>query len=781
MKGKNKFIAIVTVFVMLIMLSGGCGGGGSKQPEKGRIQSQDNGSVNNDNTVQVKAGTGRFFENEITLPGELQNINALKRLEDGSIAVIGSSRNSRNGKKTGRENSYSYYIFKSNDKGQTWEKAEIKGLSGKFMQNAAIAPDGGAAIFSYAETGKINTYISDAGGETESFSFEFPDKKDTGHVMCADYDSEKNLVVLDAEGSLFKLGSDGTCKKAFDTQGESINYFYITGDILVAAGDNGILFFNTSNGEMSGNEELLDSLIAKNQNLASASSDSGWPMAFAAEGGGNGDSLFFASEDGIFHFTRGGSIAEQLVEGQLVSLGSGNVIFQGMAVLDMENIIIAAGTSAGYKLFLYSYDKEAKSAPDKEITVYALDESVFLRKAVSLFQKQNPDIHVNLEFGLSGDDGVTLEDALSVLSTNILAGKGPDVLILDGMPLDSYIEKGILADISDITGEIDKKEGLFQNIKENSIKDGKIYAMPVRFLIPVSEGRGKTAKAGESLATLARTVTQLKKDNPSVNAIPDKGTRTLLRDLYYADSASWQKEDGSLDEEAVKEYLSYAGQIYAADSCSAEKDSQDKLFGDAALEGEKLGTNQSSGLVSGDFQMSFGTLPGIYDLQDMISTQAQTKADYCLLNGKKVKSYIPYLITGITENGNKETAKEFVKMLFSAKAGSSQLNGIPVNRTAYNEVITEKLDAQNVKDQSSIAFGGADGDGKMYGYEHINLTKKDIKKFTDIIESLEKPSLTNRVIQEIVLEQGSAYLLGVKSLEETTDTILKKVNLYLSE
>ena len=93
MKGKNKFIAIVTVFVMLIMLSGGCGGGGSKQPEKGRIQSQDNGSVNNDNTVQVKAGTGRFFENEITLPGELQNINALKRLEDGSIAVIGSSRN----------------------------------------------------------------------------------------------------------------------------------------------------------------------------------------------------------------------------------------------------------------------------------------------------------------------------------------------------------------------------------------------------------------------------------------------------------------------------------------------------------------------------------------------------------------------------------------------------------------------------------------------------------------------------------------------------------------
>lgn len=165
----------------------------------------------------------------------------------------------------------------------------------------------------------------------------------------------------------------------------------------------------------------------------------------------------------------------------------------------------------------------------------------------------------------------------------------------------------------------------------------------------------------------------------------------------------------------------------------------------------------------------------------MVSVQAQSKADYCIMNGSKTKSYIPYLVTGITENGNKEIAREFVKVLLGAKAGNSQLNGIPVNRTAYNEVITEKLDAQNVKDQSSVGFGGMDGDDKMYGYEFINLTENDIKKFTDIVESLEKPSLSNRIIQEIILEQGSAYLLGEKNLDETTDTILKKVNLYLAE
>lgn len=777
MRNKNTFIALVAEFVMVMASLGGCAGGGSKGnlPESSNAQIQDN---NVTNAGYGNAGTGRFFESEIPVPGGLENINSLKKLADGSIVLAGSKKN---GKKTGKENNYSYYIFKSTDKGQTWKGQEIKGLNGKFMPKAAIAPDGGVAIFDYAKDGKINTYISDTKGNTTSFSFGFPGRKDNSQVMCADYDAEKNLVVLDEEGSLFKLSSDGTCQKAFDTQGESVNYFYITGNTLVAVNDNGVLLFDASDGKMIGSEDVLDGFIAKNPLLASADTNSGLPMVFA-EGAGDGPgSLFFANEEGIFHFQRGGSVAEQLVDGSLVSLGSGNIIFQGMAVIDIENFIIAAGTSAGCKLFMYSYDKKAKPAPDKEITVYALDESVFLRKAVSLFQKKNPDIHVNLDTGLSGNDGVTLEDALSVLSTNILAGKGPDVLILDGMLLDSYIEKGVLADISDIVEEIDKKEGIFPNIKKCSQKDGKIYAMPVRFLIPISEGRGAAAKAGESLSTLAKTVKQLKKKKPSVNAIPDKGTRTLLRDLYYADSASWQKEDGSLDENAVKEYLSYAKQIYDADSCSPEKDSQDKYFGDGAFEGEKVGTNQSSGLISNSCQMSFGTLASIYDLQDMISVQAQSKADYCIMNGSKTKSYVPYLVTGITENGNKEIAREFVKVLLGAKAGNSQLNGIPVNKTAYNEVITEKLDAQNVKDQSSVGFGGMDGDGKMYGYEFINLTENDIKKFTDIVDSLEKPSLSNRIIQEIILEQGSAYLLGEKNLDETTDTILKKVNLYLAE
>ena len=39
------------------------------------------------------------------------------------------------------------------------------------------------------------------------------------------------------------------------------------------------------------------------------------------------------------------------------------------------------------------------------------------------------------------EDGITREDALKKLNTELLSGSGPDVLILDKMPYDSYMEK----------------------------------------------------------------------------------------------------------------------------------------------------------------------------------------------------------------------------------------------------------------------------------------------------------------------------------------------------
>lgn len=165
-----------------------------------------------------------------------------------------------------------------------------------------------------------------------------------------------------------------------------------------------------------------------------------------------------------------------------------------------------------------------------------------------------------------------------------------------------------MADISDVIDEVDQKEGVLSGIKEGSRKDGKIYAFPARFLLSVIEGDKDTVKSGESLEGMAKRITQLKKGSKGGVIPQDKGTMTLLRDLYYADSASWMTEGNSIDEKALTDYLSCAKQIYDVDANSKEQDYLNKT-GDGTVDGIKAGTLNETDLIEGSSKMAFGTLP----------------------------------------------------------------------------------------------------------------------------------------------------------------------------
>ena len=115
---------------------------------------------------------------------------------------------------------------------------------------------------------------------------------------------------------------------------------------------------------------------------------------------------------------------------------------------DAEFYVACAKETGENTLVKLSYDPDVAATPQQELTVYSLEEDAGMRRLIARFQKQNPDIYVNYQIGLSGEDGVTASDALRMLNTEILAGDGPDVLMLDGISVDTYTEKGLLMDLT---------------------------------------------------------------------------------------------------------------------------------------------------------------------------------------------------------------------------------------------------------------------------------------------------------------------------------------------
>ena len=69
-------------------------------------------------------------------------------------------------------------------------------------------------------------------------------------------------------------------------------------------------------------------------------------------------------------------------------------------------------------LVRYTFDETVPSMPDQEIRIYSLTENRSVRQAVTDYKRQHTDLYVRYETGMSGDGGMTAEDAIEM----ILAG-----------------------------------------------------------------------------------------------------------------------------------------------------------------------------------------------------------------------------------------------------------------------------------------------------------------------------------------------------------------------
>lgn len=612
----------------------------------------------------------------------------------------------------------------------------------------------------------------DADGSTHTFSIEMP--AEDAVVSVAAFDSNKQLIVRDTLGGLYGIDcTDGSKTVTFEIDEDTyIPYFDVVGTNCYIVTSDKVLCYDTTTGKETDELTALTEQICSDDNLVYRNTDTGLPVTFAkAE---NDNSIIFADYKGIFHYTTGGAVVEELVQGEQTALSNSGAIFYGVYMQDETHLFVAGNNGMEGALYSYTYDADASANLNQELNIYALQDSDTLRQAVILFRQEYADIYVNLEIGMTDDNGVTLEDALKTLSTDILAGNGPDVLILDGMPVDSYVEKGILTDISDVVDEVKASDGLVDSIVKDSTKDGKIYAIPTRFLVSFITSDQQTVDAGKSTQALADRIETLAKDKSTTYVVQQKMAEELLLDFYNVDSQNWVKEDGSLDETKVSDYLTQVKRIYDVDD-HRDIESYGNFSESGMFDGYRYGTLDSMDLFAETCKVEFGTIADVEDFQLMLSAGTTDGAVYGVLSNGGTSSYVPFLQAGVVSGGNEDAGKAFVKTLLGKEAGASN-NGIPVNEAA----LKDQINALMGRTETSMSFNRY-GSDKMYTIEYRSMTQEEADTILAQLEAVEQSALTDHTIQNLVIEQGTSYVKGEQNLEETVNEITKKVNLYLAE
>lgn len=520
-----------------------------------------------------------------------------------------------------------------------------------------------------------------------------------------------------------------------------------------------------------------------------------------------GEDIYVLTHDGIFLHKLYGESMERIVDGGACAIGDIRRGFAGMAVTEGgkdgagDGIFTVLYTDG--MLMRYVKDYSLPAEPEISLRVYSLYEDGNIRQAVSAFRQKYPELYIRYEVGVDPDHGATKEDALRNLSTELAAGTGPDILVVDDIPFETYVEKGVLAELGFLREEM-SEESYFANVTDGFATEQGLYVIPLTFAVPVLAGNAGTLAGAGELENLSQLADLLERESggqagtaggQAESVIGFLSAEEALRLFAQSSMGAWRTQEGTLDREAVTEFLTQVKRIYDIQMKNLPEEIQNMSFSGTEWgsgENTLARRNGSYGLAEAlDICiMRFGEQPFCAGFlssatEDFPMTVGKLhymdeEGEYVPLPGQCFGGCLPATLMAMnsgTKHG--EESRLFLEYLFSAEfQGAVSLNGTPVNRSVYRQR------QQNPGEGSTAPYatmGYALSDGSTIMHRVYWPSGADFARLDGLMESVTGVNYCDDRIYEAVMELGQAALTGEAGIEETMDGIEKELELYLAE
>ncbi|MDE6128287.1 MAG: extracellular solute-binding protein, partial [Lachnospiraceae bacterium] len=444
-----------------------------------------------------------------------------------------------------------------------------------------------------------------------------------------------------------------------------------------------------------------------------------------------------------------------LVEGSYTSLALGNMWCSGMTALDSGVFYALLEGEAGLSLMEYSYNPDMPIKPDTVLTIYSVYDNATLKQAAVMYTKLHPEVLVKVETGIPNDEVETadLNTILQNLNARLLAGQGTDLMVLDGLNVNSFIEKGMLADISDIVTPMSESGEILKNIADGyTQEDGAVYMIPLRYSMRLLlSGKIDTKEAG-SVKGLAAALGQ---QELTLGPI----TVSDFVDIYMPYMVSDIVKDKELDKEALAECLEALKTI--AGGYTIVNNYTDST------------QNYQTWDLPLDASAVFSDVPGFLSAMLPISIVNEIKGNFNSFEN----AYNPIGEIGINkETPYLEQAKDFLRYALSVQVQEGDFyDGFPMNVEALGN-LAEK-DRSDYEVYTMIELPGGEFKDFIVG----GLNKEDSDKLTELCRGLNKKVVDDEQINLVICDVLPSYLDGSSSLEDTIGKIERGLNMYLAE
>ena len=769
---RRKILSRVVAVTMTLCIGMGlCGCSGSKGAQ--------------DKTYDIKHGDDQYF---VMNHYQISGGNLLDMAYVGDEAVI-----------LGNDNGSLKYLTGSADS-DIWDENIIDDIDESkdkaYVSAACVDTDGTvySAVYNYSME---NNEIVD--GSTEIRRYDAAEEQNLSgkyNVVLEGIDKEITGISHVKDGdSYYLLTTDGLSK--FDSNGkltaqydESNSRDFAVADKVYLLADQKMIELDSDLNVISESSEIYDSL-KEDVDETVAKEDSTYS---------NGKKILKAdSEDNLYILTDRALYKKQVDSKAIMMVlddtdgyeNSTNTILQFVLCGDRYITI-----DSEHNVSVYAVNDGTVTVVEKqEITLWSLRYGPFVEQAVDIFNNISNNITVKYEYGVSDDNGVTIKDAVNALNTELLAGKGPDVILTDGLNINSYIDNGAFLDLADLETEIQKKySNCLDKVMDTYRMGDKVYAIPARMTF---QAVIEPEDISGSLNYISDFQDYIDNSEPTkVGNDLDIYDWTILFEDFYPQYLNDFIKDEKFDTETFKTFLEELHTLWKTLESRTSQESFDKWESDK-IEGEGRErqfcgrffplvdyeySGQSIAVGSIEYTETIKAAYGysIYKGDETHYIKDDHTFRALVHNGNTL--YTPIETFAINSNTEKaDAAKTFIMKQFD-----KELQFLYVGDPYYTMGLPVNLDdweyEEYVLTEGGKYVSGTPGTyaGYVAGYNSM-LEDDDLIKCFEILKGLDTPVNDDIQVRNIIEEGIDDYMNDKKSLDDTVKDIDNQLGIYFSE
>lgn len=473
---------------------------------------------------------------------------------------------------------------------------------------------------------------------------------------------------------------------------------------------------------------------------------------------GTGEHMYLADSSNVYDFDIETGEMTKLFDWLSLGLGAARICCE---TSDGQILVMAlntdeTGKSARNSLILL-VRKEASMNSVTTLTLATTD-SFLIRDRILEFNRKNADIKINLLDYSIYNTGETDSSAITRMTAELISGNYPDIFLLDGLPAEQYMAKGLLEDLYPY---IDEDPDINREDFQEQIFSASEYENGLYMIFPsynISTVLGKSEYVGKGGTWSLDDFRALVKKNPYVPVFGKDITREgILQYIIGANGGAfvdWENGSCSFDSDEFINLLSFVGLIE---------------------ENRSEGGDEAADVASGEQLLSVTVLNSV-----ILSPHLRSFGDSLACVGFPADSgggnaIVPEASLGISSmSENKQAAWRFVREFLLDDYQDNNVTGFPIKNSALDKQFDQHREMYPAGE--SVAFATEAGTREVK-----NDPEADVQFIKSLIDSATQIQSTDQTLNQIISDEASAFFAGDKTAEETARLIQSRAKLYISE